>query len=496
MAQAQRFTFLIDSNVMMTLEPHIAVAPSEPYDLASRFVRLVHRHGHRIAVHAATRDDVLRDHDPRRRAHRLQVLQKYEVLEAIPVSERFAEAFPVGSENDRVDFAMASALDAHAAHFLVTEDKALRRRVLRIAPEIGSKVVALADAVEFLDALHPEPKAPPPLVERRFCYQLSLSDPIFDTLRAEYDGFDRWFEKCQLEQREAFVILGEDGNLAGICVLKDEDDDDYALPRCRTKLCTLKVAEPYRGERLGELLVKAALDDAIERLRSSIYVTVFAQHEELIGLLNDLGFVGWEQRTTLDEQILVRGLAPPSGRESQYEPFELNRLFGPRVLDLAAPMHVVPIQPRWEDRLFPEGRIQLKLLDSYPACGNGLRKAYLSRAASRQVQRGDILLFYRSEDEQAVRFVCVVESTLVSNDWADIAQFVGTRTVYSEEEIRDIAGMATSSVLALLMRQSRFIEPGWAIKQLVSNHVVSRAPQSIQAVSREGAELVRKQLAA
>ena len=57
------------------------------------------------------------------------------------------------------------------------------------------------------------------------------------------------------------------------------------------KLCTLKVAEAARGQRLGELLVKAALLDAIDRGLSGLSLTIYDKHTDLISMLTDLGFV-------------------------------------------------------------------------------------------------------------------------------------------------------------------------------------------------------------
>jgi ribosomal protein S18 acetylase RimI-like enzyme len=497
MAGSDRLTFLVDSNVFFTLEPYGMPAVSEPYDLAARFHRLLHEHGHLLAIHAGTREDIQNDRDLNRRAHRLRALEKYRVIEGLAVSERLGDPLSIGSDNDAVDAAIASALEANAAHYFVTEDKPLQTRLRRIAPDLGERVLSLAQAVELLDAMHPEAKAPPPLVQLAPCYQIALSDPIFDSIRDDYPGFDDWFtDKCQRAHRGAFVIRGEDESIAGLCILKDEDDDEYGLPRRRLKLCTVKVAESYRGQRLGELLVKAALDNAIERDRSGLSVTVLDKHTELLGLLADLGFENVGERTDLDEVVLFRSLKPSPKALAELSAFEFNRRYGPRLLNTSVPIHVVPIQPQWEERLFPEGKLQLDLLHTYAACGNGLRKAYLSRSFNRQVQVGDILLFYRSSDLQAVRFVAVVEDILVSPDHLEIARFVGTRTVYSVKEIADLTQNGAREVNAILMRQSRQLEPSWALQELRGHGVFLRPPQSIQSAREEGAEWVRNQLAA
>lgn len=152
MVAKQRLTFLVDSNVFMTLESQGTPAPTEPYKLAAGFARSIQQHGHRLAVHSGTREDVLRDSNTSRREHRLQSLEKYVVLEDVPTSKALVAAFPMKSANDRVDAKIASALHVNAAHYLVTEDRRLRRRVASAAPDLESRVLALSEALELLES--------------------------------------------------------------------------------------------------------------------------------------------------------------------------------------------------------------------------------------------------------------------------------------------------------------------------------------------------------
>jgi GNAT superfamily N-acetyltransferase len=490
-----RLTFLIDTNIFVTLEPLGASAETEPFDEAAAFQRRVNEHGHLLALHSGTRADIERDTNVARREQSLQALTKYLVLDDVPASATLLDAFGA-SENEQVDALIASALDANAAHYLVTEDKGLRQRVARVAPTLGARALALSEAIELLDQLHPPAPEPPPLVELRPCYSIGLAESIFDSLRDDYKHFDEWFRKsCQLGQREAFVIAGGD-SLAGICILKDEDDEEYGLPSRRLKLCTVKVAEPHRRQRFGALLIKAALDNAIRRSRTGVYVTVFDRQQELIRLLEDLGFEIAPQVTALGELVLWRPLIPPPEAEDELDGFEFNRRYGPHNLKLDVPIHIIPIQPQWEERLFPEGRRQLEIVSENAACGNDLRKAYLSHASTQQLRRGDLVVFYRSSDEQAVRFVAVVEDTLRSTESSEIVRFVGTRTVYTAEEIEEMTDSGRKDVLAVLIRQARHLNPAWSVDELIANAVISRPPQSIQSIGEEGAEWIRTTLSA
>lgn len=491
MASTRRLTFLIDTNVFLTLEPYGSVADTEPFAEAAAFARGVQLHGHRLAVHSETNADVLQDTHRERRVQHIKSLDKYVVLTDVPQSARLLEAFAGDSPNDRVDAVIASALEANAADYLVTEDKRLRSRLTHADPTLERRALSLAEEIELLEQLHPSAPEPPPLVVRRPCYAIKLDDPIFDSIRADYDGFDRWFvENCQRNQREAFVIDGGD-RLAGVCILKDENDDEYGLPSRRMKLCTVKVADSHRRQRFGALLLKAALDDGVKRGLSGLYVTVFPKHYELIGLLEDLGWETTTEVTALGELVMWRSLVPPADAATQLDGFEFNRRYGPQHLRCDVPMHIVPIQPHWEERLFPEGTLQLGLFSENAVCGNDLRKAYLSHAASQHIARGDILLFYRSGDARSVRFVAVVEDTLRTAYSAQLTTFVGTRTVYSADEIEEMTQGGRKEVAAMLLRQSRFLDPGLTIAELTANGVVTRAPQSIQRVPDRGAAWIR-----
>jgi GNAT superfamily N-acetyltransferase len=492
---SRRLTFLVDTNIFVTLEPFGLVGETEPFDEAAAFQRRVHEHGHLLALHSGTKTDIERDTNDARREQSLQALNKYLILDNVPASPALLEAFGA-SENDQVDALIASALEANAAHYLVTEDRGLRQRLARVAPAVGARALSLAEAIELLDQLHPPAPEPPPLVELRPCYSIGLGDPIFDSIRGDYQDFDDWFRRrCQLGQREALVIDGGD-SLAGLCILKDEDEEEYGLPSGRLKLCTVKVAEPHRRQRYGALLIKAALDNAVRRGRTGLYVTVFDRHQELIRLLGDLGFEVTPQVTELGELVMWRPLMPPPEAVHELDGFEFNRRYGPHNLKLAVPMHIVPIQPQWEERLFPEGRLQLEIVGENAACGNDLRKAYLSRASTQHLNRGDLALFYRSGDERAVRFVAVIEDTLRSTDTSEVVRFVGTRTVYTAVEIEEMTDGGRTNVLAVLIRQARHLNPAWSVNELIANGVIARAPQSIQRIPDEGAEWIRTTLSA
>ena len=194
MSTPHRLTFLIDTNIFLTLEPFGPVSETEPYEEAATFQRRVHEHGHRLALHSGTRLDIERDRTkPAASKTCRRSASTWCSTRRSQASPALVQAFGA-SANDQVDALIGSALDANAAHYIVTEDRGLRQRLARVAPTLGSRALSLAETIELLDQLYPPAPEPPPLVQLRPCYSISLSDPIFDSIRAEYDDFDKWFK--------------------------------------------------------------------------------------------------------------------------------------------------------------------------------------------------------------------------------------------------------------------------------------------------------------
>ncbi len=119
---------------------------------------------------------------------------------------------------------------------------------------------------------------------------ISLADEFFDSLKEDYPGFDRWFQKKADTGDVAYVTRDELGAIDGFLYLKSEvgvvDDVRPALPSAkRVKIGTFKIEQ--RGTKYGERFLKKAFDLAIRDNVEEIYVTVFAKHEGLTGYLID-----------------------------------------------------------------------------------------------------------------------------------------------------------------------------------------------------------------
>ena len=129
---------------------------------------------------------------------------------------------------------------------------------------------------------------------RRKFIEIDLSDPFFDSLKRDYPEFSDWFHTKASEGREALVFNDEQG-LGAFVSLKLEKEPLYLNevtfpPIPRLKICTLRLAERFRGQRLGEGAMGLILWEWQRTKAEEIYVTVFPEHKDLILNLERFGF--------------------------------------------------------------------------------------------------------------------------------------------------------------------------------------------------------------
>lgn len=502
--QASRLRLLLDSNVVIAVEPYSGVLEAGMRS-GAKLLRLANEQGHLLCVAAATRDDVLEAKDATKRNQRLAELEKFHLLEEAPIPAALVGLVGESAEgtNDHRDLRIIAALYAGAATHLVTDDYKLRKRAERAG--LAERVMTLEDAVSLLVQFAPTEVPPPPRVTKPATYTLRTDDPIFDTLRGDYEGFDAWFEKVRAESESRSCYLIEEGDRhAALALLKPEPDCEYDLAQPVVKICTFKVSSDHPDVKFGELLLKAILMDAAESTTSTLYVEVLPSHPEVVGFLENFGFYDTGHRNERGEHVLAKSLRPAGDEvDGTLSDLDFHIRYGPPALRCAQQIFVVPIEPRWHDQLFPEQAPerrseQLELFASgappTQPWGNALRKAYLCNSPSNQIGPGDVLLFYRSGDRKSISAVGIVEETLRSVDPDEVVRFVGRRTVYSPQEITYMA-RSVRGVLSVRFRQDRFQEPPWTFEQLRAAQVLKSWPQSITKLTGAKAEWVRERLA-
>ncbi len=131
--------------------------------------------------------------------------------------------------------------------------------------------------------------------------EIDLNDSFFDELKRDYPGtasstgFVEWFNN-KSHQGKTALVFNDDEGVGAFVSLKDEDEEiplkGSALPKkSRMKISTLRIAERYRGQRLGEGALGLILWKWQRSECEEIYVTVFPKHTNLTGQLEKFGFI-------------------------------------------------------------------------------------------------------------------------------------------------------------------------------------------------------------
>jgi GNAT superfamily N-acetyltransferase/predicted nucleic acid-binding protein len=273
-----RVKFLIDTNVLIPLEPTAPEQVEEMTEPASELLRIIEAAGYQLFIHPDIRVDISRDRDDARRRLRELLLKKYLPLPAPPPTpEEWEQQMgrPPLESNDWVDHRLLAAVRANAVSVLVTEDRRIHRKAERVG--LRHRVATIGDALALVRGLRPSFAQPPPAVEPTYAHDIDVDDPFFDSLQADYPPFGTWLRKCQEEHRRCWVVRADGRRLAALCLIKDEQNA-LGLEGKFLKLCTFKVAPEHRGRRLGELLLKSAFAHAFVNKHDFIYVTAFEKH--------------------------------------------------------------------------------------------------------------------------------------------------------------------------------------------------------------------------
>jgi hypothetical protein len=504
---------LIDTNVFIGLEDQKEVAPE-----FAKMLQLCNQHAVRVFVHEAALVDINIDRNVARRNISLSKVRKFEQLTNIRQPSRSELAARFGSmskPNDVVDVALLHALDIGVVDFLITQDQGIHGRAKRCAPPVADRVLTVLDAVAWLRAAFEPKRVILPLIEELPAHAIALTDDIFDSLRDGYPDFDGWWrDKCVRAHRPCWAAT-IDNELAGLVVRKEETHAEaqtlHPGPKI-LKVCTLKVKPKFRGEKLGELLLKQILWFAQKNQFDLVYLTTFEAQTDLINVLEYYGFA-MAGTNGLGEQIyekpLPRDLLIPGAGSNL---FDLARTNYPRfVARPPASVFCVPIRGEYHDVLFPELaiRVQGDLFGVSAAQGanqaarrpgNTIRKVYLCRAPTTQLRAGSVLLFYRSRSpkyvaSQSATSVGVVEAVSTARNLEDLVRLTAKRSVYSEVQLEEFGATDAKPVKVVDFLLVGHLDPLMKLDELDREGVFTgHPPQSICHLPPERFSPVRRRM--
>lgn len=475
---------LLDTNILIPLEDTGRILDSSFAELR----KLSAEQQHCLYIHPMQIEDINRDKNKERRNIVVSRLAQYPRIDNPPVLTE-AECSDLGlhqaNENDKVDNNLLFALRRGAVHILVTNDEGIHRKSAKIG--IQDKVYRLEQFVQFLQRSKSKTPFGYTGVCERYLYEINKNQTFFDSLRASYDGFDNWFQKCAEQKRKCWCIEDGNNNVVAICIYKEEHnatltDSGDITPGSILKLCTFKVDTKARGKKLGERLMYIAFDYCVKNNIDWVYLHTYGEEQKtLVGLCEEYGFSLLGKYKGDDVYI-----KPMKLMDNSASTLDSLIKYYPYFVDHAdVKKFIIPIRPKYHEDLFPDfscmkGSLFEKDQNLYSCQGNTIKKAYLCHSKIKGIQRGDIVLFYRSHDRQSIQCMGIVESAFFSDNIDEVFSFIAKRTVYSYTELQEIMSKRT---LVLLFR---FVTLKKAItSQDLKNAGVKGYIQSIRQISDE-----------
>jgi hypothetical protein len=339
--------------------------------------------------------------------------------------------------------------------------------------------------------------AHPPALEEVSALTLNVNDPFFDSLKEDYPEFTTWWQKISDEGRKCWVNFWDDSNISALLAYKAEDEavelaSDSALPRKRRlKITTLKVSD--RGHKVGELFIKLSVRYALQNSFHEIYLSHFTKKQDfLITLIKLYGFknIG---RNARGEDVFLKELFPDKSDLKGKSAAKISRQYWPTFCDgKVIQKFIVPIRPAFHEKLFIEGERQTSLKEhsgEFITEGNTIGKAYLSNSRIKKIVPGDILLFYRSRDKRAITTLGVVDEVHSGLEEVDrIIALAGKRTVYSKEEIGEMANKPITVILFLWHLQ---LPTPLQLSELRRLGILKAAPQTVMQIQHDKYALIK-----
>lgn len=485
----QPLRVLLDTNII------IALADDEDYQHvhaadAKRLMEQVHGLGcQRVASYGTHLD--FQAAEGNRGARRRELLRNHYIVhpEAAAEPAELRRVFPEDlNQQDRADLQVLALHNSGYSDCLVTEDKKMRRRAERTGLE---NVFSNEQAINWFKTLRKPDLSNATKVEYVHPASVNLDDALFDDLKDNYSAFESWWSKKVVREERVTVIIGQPAEPEALAVFKPEEAEaSNYFDHSSLKICTFTTRKSPVRSRRGEMLLRAAVDYARQRQHRHMFVEVLPERERLVSWLENFGFVDTGHESAKGERVLAKDLTPAYLTDTPIsDPLIYAKRFGPGALRVEKGF-IIPIEPRYNQRLFPDSEDQQSLFENESA-GNAIRKAYICRAQA-NIHPGDVLLFLRTREGTRATAVGVAEDALRSTDPREITRFVGDRTVFSYSEIAE--SCRNGPTLAIIFRLDRSLTNQWSATALQEQRLLGKSWQSVTKMREEGLPWLQKQL--
>lgn len=480
--------FLIDTNIFIPLESHNTDNREAEREAIAGLYRDLKKLNHHIFLLDTQKKDLENDKNEVRKQSHLLSFEKYELIENVQIADAVKQIWEQGSGNDHdyIDLTLLNAVYVNAVSVLITNDNGIHKKAVKLG--IEDRVYSLDDALEFVRDRAPKKlrvRQDHPIIKKEKCYNVDVNNSLFDTLRADYKGFDDWFRKKCSEAHRDCLTVRENGQLIGICIYKFEEVC-YSMTGTILKICTFKLSRS--GNKLGELLLKNLFDYCYYSDVDWIYVTSFEKNY-ICQFFEKFGFRKYSDKKEDTGELIYRKKLHPDSDSLEESPLAYHIQFGPRYFREDRQSFLIPIHSNYYGLLFPEtmnvNEFLFPELHYENGYSNTIQKAYICKSNTRRLEPGSIIFFYITRLKQ-VQSCGIVEKTFFSSDPDEIISLTGKRTVYSYEDIvKQCKG--GKRLLIILFRQTDSLLKGLSFDNMKNNKLVKGYPQSITSLS-EGAK--------
>lgn len=384
---------LLDTNIIIHRET------PNPRDLSiGTLFKWLDKAKYEKCVHSITVEELNRNSNSNTVSSFNVKIQSYTILQTIAPLHKNVEKISSekdSSHNDINDTRLLNEVYQDRVDILISEDKKIHQKAKLLG--IEDRVFTIDSFLEKVVSEHPELIDYKVLaVKQELFGNIKLDDPFFDSLKEDYPGFEKWFNK---KSEEKAYITYNNGRVLSFLYLKVEGpEENYGditpvFPqKKRLKVGTFKVVS--NGVRLGERFIKIIFDNAIANKVDEIYVTIFERTEEqirLISLLEEWGFYKFGQKGTGGEFVFVRDFAKKVDLLNPKKTYPF--------ISTTTRIFLIPIYPKYHTELLPDSFLKTESPESFienEPHRNAISKIYISRSIQRDIVCGDILIFYRT----------------------------------------------------------------------------------------------------
>jgi len=348
------------------------------------------------------------------------------------------------NENDKNDTILLNEVYNNRVDILISEDKKIHTKAEALG--ISDKVFKINSFLEKVYAENPDLVGYQVLsVQQKLFGELAINDSFFDSLKEDYLGFQKWFNSKANEK--AYVTLDEESKmLLSFLYIKVEQTSElytditpFFTPKKRLKIGTFKVVS--NGVKLGERFLKIIFDNAIVQKVDEIYVTIFNKRDEqqrLIALLEEFGFKIYGKKGESGELVYTRIFTPMFNSLNPKETFPY--------IGLDQNIFLIPIYPGYHTDLLPDSFLRTESPKDYvehEPHRNAISKVYISRSIERNINKGDVIIFYRTADKGSAYYTSVITTIAIVEEKIDNIvseeEFITKcrkRSVFSDEELK------------------------------------------------------------